>query len=235
MLQKTKGIVIKTFRYGESSLIAKIFTRDYGFQSFFLPAIKSRKKDKQTALYQGMNLLDLVIYQKEGKQLNHIKEAKISTLFHSIPADIVKTSLLFFLNELLYHSIPEERNPMLFQFVENQLYMLEKASRNLEMFHHRFMLEYARHLGIIPLDNYTPEIPFFHIETGRFYPVERGGGISREDSLLIHRLLSDQKEYEFSRYEREVLLSVLLDFYQTHIPGFPELKSNTILKTILHG
>jgi len=234
MLHKTKGIVIKTFKYGDSSLIAKIFTQEYGLQSFFLPAIKSRKKNKQLALYQGMNILDLVIYQKEGKQLNHIKEAKLFTLFHAIPGDIVKTSILFFLNELLYHSLPEERNPILFNFVESQILQLEMTEKIDNSFHLYFMVEYAKYLGIIPLDNYSPDNSYFNVNTGKFYSNTKAGTLNHEQSLLIHKLLSNQKSESFKNDEKRILLSFFLDFYQIHVPNFPQLKSYKVLQTILN-
>jgi DNA repair protein RecO (recombination protein O) len=44
MLDKTEGIVLKTTKYSESSVITSIFTKKYGLLSFIVQGIRSSKK-----------------------------------------------------------------------------------------------------------------------------------------------------------------------------------------------
>jgi len=38
--------------------------------------------------------------------------------------------------------------------------------------------------------------------------------------------------FEFSRTERNKCVDLMLSYYRLHIPGFPELKSLPVLKTL---
>ncbi len=233
MLHKTKGIVLKSFAYGDSSLIVKIFTRERGLQSFILPGMKSRKKNKQNALYQGLNILELIIYQKGENQLNYIREAKLHTLYHMIPQDIKKTSILFFLNELLYYSIPEEKNTVLFDFIESKLRMLDETNANLNEFHLVFLKDYLRYLGIAPNANHSARQAFFNMQSGQFEMVQSHELLDQQNSLLIAQWLNQEKLRRFSLTERQFVLDILLQFCHIHIPGFREMKSHKILHTVL--
>ena len=232
MLQKTRGIVIRTFKYKDSSLIAKIYTREYGMLSFALPGIKSRKKNSQIALFQAMNVLDLVIYYKEDKQLHYIRESKALSV--AISNDISKTSIMLFLNELLYYSIPDEPSVVLFDFFESQTFTLLEENTINGSFHLYFMIEYLTFLGIKPLHNYSQTKTYFNIQNGNFENVRSSKSLEKEPSFLFHKLLLNEKDNLFSAQERELILEILIRYYQEHISGFPELKSHKVLKTILH-
>ncbi len=231
MLKKTKGLIIKTFKYKDSSLIAKIFTREYGMLSFVLPGIKSRKKNSQIALFQSMNILDLIIYYKEDKQLHYVRESKVQQIVLS--SDISKTSIFMFLNEVLYHSIPEEPNVLLFDFFENQIISLLEERQSIRVFHLHFMIEYLSLLGLKPLNNYSLTKPYFNLKNGSFENTKTLENLDKEVSLLLYKLLI-LEDSELSSEEREQLLEMLMNYFQEHISGFPVLKSHRVLKTILH-
>jgi DNA repair protein RecO (recombination protein O) len=44
MLVSTEGIVLRQFPFSDTSIIVKIFTRDYGLVGFIVKGAKSKKK-----------------------------------------------------------------------------------------------------------------------------------------------------------------------------------------------
>ena len=74
MLDKTEGIVLKTVKYSESSVIATIFTKKFGSLSFIVQGLRSTKNKQKGNLIQSGNILQLEIYLKEQRNLNRIKE-----------------------------------------------------------------------------------------------------------------------------------------------------------------
>jgi len=76
MLHNTKGIVLRTVKYGETSVIVSIYTELFGIQSYLVNGVRksSKKGSGSAALFQPAALLDLVVYYNELKQLNRIKE-----------------------------------------------------------------------------------------------------------------------------------------------------------------
>jgi DNA repair protein RecO (recombination protein O) len=76
MLQKTSGIVLGFLRYGDSSIITRVYTEEYGLQSYIVNGVRSAKAKNKISLYQPLTLLDLVVYHKENKDLKRISEVK---------------------------------------------------------------------------------------------------------------------------------------------------------------
>ena len=75
-LHKTKGIVLKTVKYGETSLIGTLYTELFGVQSYMINGVRtsSRKGPGKANMFQPAAILDLVVYHNEMRQLQRIRE-----------------------------------------------------------------------------------------------------------------------------------------------------------------
>jgi DNA repair protein RecO (recombination protein O) len=96
-LHKTKGIVLRAVKYGETSLIVTIFTELFGLQSYLVNGVRtsSKKGSGKANLFQPTAILDLVVYHNELKHLNRIKEFKWSYLYKNIFSDVPKKRGVF--------------------------------------------------------------------------------------------------------------------------------------------
>ena len=85
-LHKTKGIVLRTVKYGETSIIVTIFTELFGVQSYLVNGVRTstKKGTGKASLFQPSAILDLVVYHNELKHLNRIKEFKWAVIYTSI-------------------------------------------------------------------------------------------------------------------------------------------------------
>lgn len=240
MLQATKGIVFQHLNYAESSVIVKIYTEAYGLQSYMVKGVRSRKSKTRPALFQPLTLLDLVVYHKEGKQLQHIREIRVEYAYHSIPVNLVKRSLLFFLDELLVKSIREETaNQPLFNWIINALKWLDLSDSNMVNFHLVFMMQLTRFLGFYPKNNLSSATVYFDLQEGQFVSHPPAHPNYTED-LLSNQLLAihtatfeESGNLTITNKERRKLVETLVTYYRFHLPNFGELKSLEVLKTIL--
>ena len=104
MIDKTKGLVLSYIKYGDSSIICKIFTDSFGLQSYIINGIRN-SKSKNIALYQPLNILNMVVYHKNSSGIQRIKEAKLDVIYSSVHNDMKKVSVCFFISEFLYKSL----------------------------------------------------------------------------------------------------------------------------------
>ena len=76
MTHKTKGIVLRSVKYGETSVVVTIYTELFGIQSYMVKGVrKSSKTSSGKAIYfQPSAILDMVVYHNPLKNLNFIKE-----------------------------------------------------------------------------------------------------------------------------------------------------------------
>ena len=90
MIIKTEGIVINYIKYKESSIIIKILTQEYGFQSFILNGVRSVRSKKSIGFFQSLNVLELVAYKSPKADLYRLNEFKIvNTWFKQPDAKLV--------------------------------------------------------------------------------------------------------------------------------------------------
>ena len=107
MYSKTKGIVLNSIKYGESSIICKIYTAKLGLQSYLVNGV--RKKKGRGAYYQALNILDLTVLHKNNWQLQRIKEVKANYAYKNIPFNVLKSSVALFLEKCLINVSKKRR------------------------------------------------------------------------------------------------------------------------------
>ena len=98
MITKTRGIVLNYIKYGDTSIICKIYTEQFGLQSYIINGIR-KSKSKNIGLFQPLNILDLVVYHKKTSGLQRIKESKLDYAYKTLHLDMKKISVCFFLSE----------------------------------------------------------------------------------------------------------------------------------------
>jgi DNA repair protein RecO (recombination protein O) len=235
MLVKTKAIVISSLKYQEKSLIVKCLTQSDGLKSYFVPnAFAAKKSNQKIAYFQPLTLLEIEANHKNKGTLEHFKEIKLAHAYHSISANILKSTIVMFLSEIIHHSIhEEEKNEDLFLFLESALLWLD-AHEEVANFHLILLVEMTKFLGFYP-DTSESDYPYFEKNEGVFIPQQSISCLNEEETHLFKRLLevkfdSDQKI--FAGIERQALLKILLSYYAIHLDGFKNPKSLEVLKEV---
>ena len=239
MLHKTRGIVLRSTDYSDTSIIAKIYTEQFGIQSYLIKGAKRKKATVKSNLFQPLSLLELVVYKKERKQLQVLKEARAEIHFTSIPHEPAKTSIVFFLNEVLLKCLhEEENNPELFSFLHETIQTLDSSEKNFSNIHLIFLIRFSRHLGFFPQGNFSETNSFFDLREGKFISREpqHHDFLTKENSKLLGRLiLSNFYSMEnliLSVKERKNILDILLHYYELHLSNMGNISSHKVLEQI---
>lgn len=235
MLIKTKAIVLSSLKYQEKSLIVKCFTESDGLKSYFVPsAYSSKKVNQKIAYFQPLTIIEIEANHKNKGTLEHFKEIRLAHSYYSINTDIVKSTIVIFLSEILHHAIKEEeKNQSLFSFLETALLWFDTHQETTN-FHLILMIEVTKYLGFYP-DLTELDFPYFDIKEGYFTPFQSINSLTQHETHLFKRLLqlkfdSDQKT--FAGIERQLLLKILLDFFTLHLDGFKKPKSLDVLTEV---
>lgn len=235
MLVKTKAIVISSIKFQEKSLIVKCLTQSDGIKSYFVrDAFSNRKSNQKIAYFQPLTLLEIEAVHKNKGTLENFKEIKLSAAYNSINTDIVKSTIVIFLSEILHHSIhEEEKNEDLFSFLETALLWLDHHDE-VANFHLILLLETTKYLGFYP-DNSDIDLKFFEMIEGNFTHFHAISCLSEHETHLFRRLMNlrfDSDQKTFAGIERQILLKILLDYYGYHLQGFRKPKSLDVLKEV---
>ena len=242
MLIKTRGIVFRTVKYGESSVIADIFTEDKGLCTFVGGGVRSSKAKMPFNLFQPMTVVDMVAYYRDGSSAGRLKELRASEIWSAIPFDIRRGSVALFMAEVCRKSIhQEEEHVELFEFLLEQLRWLDQTPHPIANLHLHFLLGLSGFLGFQPQ---APEMGgelFFDLKDGDFSPVPPPHTLALDPEqtaqmiALLEAPLELAHEFPMSRTQRKALLHRVLQFYQLHLPGFGEVHTPDILEMVMDG
>ncbi|RZJ56217.1 MAG: DNA repair protein RecO [Flavobacterium sp.] len=235
MLVKTKAIVISSLKFQEKSLIVKCFTLSNGLKSYFVrDAFSTRKASQKIAYFQPLSILEIEAVHKNKGTLENFKEIKTAVPFQSIHTDIIKSTMVMFLSEMLHHSIQEEeKNESLFLFLETALTWLDHHDE-ISNFHLILLLETTKYLGFYP-DTSEIDLPYFEINNGIFSLFHSANTLTEHETNLFKKLIDlkfDNDQKVFHVIERQILLKILIDYYSSHLEGFRKPKSLDVLKEI---
>ena len=127
MTLTTAGLVLSSIKYGDSSLIVRILTRETGLKSYLVKGVLKSKRGKLKAAYfQPLAQLELVVSHRAKANLHYIREAKIDYTYTSLPTDWTKQAIVLFLAEVITKVIrEEEQNTPLFDYLQAALQWLD--------------------------------------------------------------------------------------------------------------
>ncbi len=229
MLHKTRGIVINYIRYRETSIIVKIYTEEFGIQTYIENGVRSanaRSKNK-IALFQPLTLLDLVVYHRDNGSIMRISELKCNTPFQTLPYQFVKTGIALFITEVLSKTMKEESgNPEMFFFLYHSILFLDAQPEGYENFPIQFLLKLSRYLGFAPgqareLMEQIGEIRLTESTEAESAALDALIGGNYNEHVRIPGLV------------RRSLLEHVLRFYQLHVENFNELRSLPVLQEMM--
>jgi DNA repair protein RecO (recombination protein O) len=243
-LHKTKGIVLRGVKYGETSLIVSIYTELFGIQSYLVNGVRTstRKGPGKANLFQPAAILDLVVYHNDLKNLQRLREFKWGVLYQHIFFDVIKNAVALFMVELLQKCIKQpEPNADLFYFIEDAFLHLDAAEgRVLANFPLFFTLHLAGFFGFKIEDTHSERTPFLDLQEGQFvaeHPSHHHA-LEGSQSYMTAQLLRVQQpaelqELALNQETRRTLLHAYRTFYALHVPDFGEMKTLNVLQTVL--
>lgn len=229
MLQKTRGIALSYIRYRETSIIARVYTEEFGLQSYIVNSVRTAKsKHNRIALFQPLTLLEMVVYYKSDRDLTRLSEVKTNYPFQSLPFDVGKSTIAMFVTEMLNKVLKEETgSPVLFRFLMESVVFLEEAKANYENFHLIFLLKLSFFLGFGPesarefesqlRENAYPFLPDEEMDTALNTMLRKPFGTP----------------IKLDRSARNELADALVAYYHIHIDSLGEVKSLPVLREVL--
>lgn len=243
-LHKTKGIVLRTVKYGETSVIVTIFTEIFGVQSYLVNGVRAstKKGTGKASLFQPSAILDLVVYHNELKQLQRIKEFRWAYLYRHILSDVKKNAVALFMVELLTKCLKQpEGHADLFHFAEDAFIHLDESS---DMVTANFPLYFALHLpvffGFRMTDNYSDVNRIFDLQEGCYVAQAPPTPYFLEDkqAAITSQLLRTQRPEELEQVKlnhdfRRNLLHAYEKYYALHIQDFGTMRTLPVMREIL--
>lgn len=240
MNDKVQGIVLQSLRYGDSSLIVKVFTQSQGLKSYMVKGAFNRTSKNRVALFQNLNMISYVeTGRPQAASLGYLKDVRLGMAYQSIPFVMNKRAILMYVGELLSKTITEqEKNEPLYDFIVRSLQWLDLVENDYANFPLFFTLELTRHLGFYPKTNYEKGFCFDMME-GQFahdlplHPYCFDPDTAAIMSELLGKGIDETCRLPFNVGQRRVLLEGLITFMRLHAPVMKDFHSYEVLQSVL--
>ena len=231
----TEGIVLQKTDYSETSLIIKVLTQDKGLQSFIFQGAKRKNKNGQ--LVAPLSVLNITYFQRKESDLSKISNIELAIIFKDIPFNPIKSSIIFFMNEILQKTIKEEEiNENLYFFLKHSLEVLD-VQNQISNFPSLFLINLLKHLGYYPIIEENAQ--YFDFLNGKLTKNQPShpNYISGEEMPFLNDLFGQDLTHQsivIPTKIRHKILNGLLDYYKVILDDFKNLKSLEVLEAVLH-
>lgn len=243
-IHKTKGIVLRTVKYGETSIITSVYTEIFGLQNYIVKGVRQSSKTSQgkANYFQPTAILEMQVYHNQLKNLQFIKEYQWAFLYEKVLFDVVRNTVAMYVIELVQHSLKQpEANPELFYLIEDTLKQLDKGNdtlvANLPLY---FTLHLGGELGFRIQGTYNNTTPILDLQEGFFVNTPPSHnhfteGIYAQSISDINNIdfYSDLENIKLNRAIRKIVLQHLQLYISLHINDFGEMKSLMVLQELL--
>jgi DNA repair protein RecO (recombination protein O) len=249
-ITKTEAVVLKTIKFGDTSRIATLYTKDHGKVKVIAKGIRTPKSKLAGAL-QTFAHIQTVFYKKRTSEIYLLSQADTIKSHQPITKDLNRYVFASAALELLDRLITgEESNPQIFDLTLHTLSFLESCSEeSIEKSFAHFALKLTELLGYKPkLDKC---ISCNRIPAGRIilFSSEKGGVICRSctkgdqtylrlskdsvDSALKLQSIKTEKldTYNIPKEHLKEISDVILSLLNYHTGRGKDLKSLEFLKS----
>lgn len=227
-MNKQSAFLLSYLKYGDNDAVVHCFTRENGFQSFFVRGIYSAKNKKKAYLMPLNEFLITTADKFQNSKLPVItKIDPINT--PSLDYDIKTSSVHFFIADFLNQVLKNEHKNEAFYEEIRVLIMMTKEKKF--YCHYIFVLKILKFFGICPS---LSEGVFLNVEKGEFQSFKENQTLDEDVSLLWKDILENDFSYNLilKKDIRKRFLDSIMLYYRNHFPDFYTPKSLSILTEI---
>jgi len=152
MIASTQAIVLNTHKYGDTSLICNLFSKDYGKLNIISKGAYTLK-NPNSAILQPMNYIEICYYYKSKRNIQLLKEASINNHFFKIKKNYEKLIYSYIIIDIINKTTQiDDACNIIFRLSHK---VLEKINNNQDthigLYFIFFQLQLLRYLGYQPI------------------------------------------------------------------------------------
>ena len=231
MKYKSRAITLRYYKYGESSIISKLFTEEKGLQSFIINGVRSKNSKKNILLFEPFKLVKIDGNFDNKKSLHRLEEINFVENFEITKNKMHKNFIAVFCAEVTLKVLQEnEKNTSLFDFVWSSIFKLYNKENPAINFSTNYLLNLSRFLGFYPTTNPSP---FFDLESGEFVREKSFSSncLDKEMSYYLFQLLKDEQA-KIPREKKSALLKSILNYFKAHHYNLDNIKSHLVIESL---
>ncbi len=242
MIETLQGIMLRHIKYGETSVIADIFTRVHGIKSFMVQGVRKSGSKIPASIFQPLILLEIVS-RVHPKNLSYMNDVRVLNPLSAVFFDVRKSALGLFMVEVVHKTMNETtETESSFDWIYVFANHLNTQPDPPPFFAHLFLAKIIQLLGSQPNIETYQEGCIFDPQNGGF--IVLNSTVSTNDLKLAEAIHALFKHVELVNADdifdftaallptRKIVLEILLQYMMWHIPNMKEINSHKVYQDI---
>lgn len=233
MIESSQAVILKRFPYGDTSLIARCFTREFGKVSLIARGAR-RKKSTITAHLQPLAYLDVVFYYKPDRDLQTLSKAGFVETWNRIPKDLKKIAYGMAVLELTDKTLTDhDPHSVLFEEMVEVLRAFDRFDKKLNLVFWYYELQLLSRLG------FHPDLSQTELEHAVLPNPDSSPNGSKILELLLNGDLGDKAfqkalgAVQVRAKDRKFISETIDTHLHLHFESLGKLKSLDVMKQIV--
>ena len=227
MIVNTPAIVLKSFPYGESSLIARCFSEKNGKVSLMIKGAR-RIKSSKASYFQPLNYIDIIYNYKLNRELHVISKVSYKKYWSKILEDLYKVSLAISILELTDKTLSDnDPHPSLFLVLKEVLSAYNNTLIDPKVLFWFYECALLNNLGFQP-NLEDPDLPGLTLPE-----IKNDANCIFILSTLLSGRMSQLKIIKASKETSLLVSNYLWSLLDYHFEGLSTIKSFRVVKQLL--
>lgn len=147
---KTDALVLKSIKYGDSSKIVSLYSKELGKMKVIIKSARNYKSG-MSGKFESLNYLTVILYYKKSRDLQNIYKAEFVRSFGNIIKEFSKLRAAYKIIEILNKSLPDlDPNPVLYDIALDFFTNLNLNESDSEILLLNFQIEFLKLSGLLP-------------------------------------------------------------------------------------
>lgn len=236
---KTEAIVLKKMNFGDTSVIATFFTKDFGKMAAIIKGARN-PRSKAGSIIDPFNHVQLVVYKKENRDLQFVSQSSLVTYFSNMREDYDRmkyaSAALEIVDKLVFDN---QEHEIIFRGLLRILSLFDSSLQPPDLLLLRFLMFFIKEAGYeLQLENCSACGNEINNPDNKYFNFERGmlcGNCIREhmhsyefSQELFNLLLclnTRKNEIQYSPDDVQKALNFAESYIKYHVPEFKGISS----------
>ena len=148
MLEKIEGIVLDTLKFKESSVVAKVFSKNHGLLSILINGVSDKKSKHFLVYLQPLSHIEFQLYYKNIGSINKATDIIVLNSPLGPVSNIVKNSIVIFIAEVVLKTSKHQiKDNKVYDLLLETLNLILNKKDTLSSLHLYFLINYVSILG----------------------------------------------------------------------------------------
>ncbi|MFQ6604750.1 MAG: DNA repair protein RecO [Fidelibacterota bacterium] len=225
MIIHTPALVLRRFPYSDTSIIARIFTRETGKVSVIAKGAR-RKGSQLAACFQPLAHIDLLYFHKDSRDIQTVSKVELLQIWSRFSEELTTVTLALALLEITEKAMTDyDPHPDLFDDLITVIALFNEGTVQKNLLYWYYQLRLLTVMGFMPnlRDEDQPDVQSLLRQPSSYHIIA---------TMLETRQPDVWQGLTVNPKDKKIISEFLLNQFRRHIDGLQEIRALNVLRQL---